>query len=412
MDRRGFMGIMATGPLAKRLLPHSCGTSAPDLQERLPGGLTGSQDARIEVDLGHIGRNLARIKGRARVPVMAVVKANAYGHGLVEVSRCLEGQGVHGLMVGKLDEAVALRDAGIKGRILNFGPFGRSDCREIVARDICQTITSEDALYLDEEAAQSRKKAAVDLHVDTGMNRAGVPWEKAFDLVVKLSARPHIASEGVSTTLTEDAAFNREQVRRLVDVHRRALDRGIPLGLRHAASSAGLMQGPDFCLDMVRPGIMLYGYYANAADQSGDALGLEPALRLLGRVTYVKNLAPGESVSYHRALVARERMRIATVGLGYSDGYPTGSAGKGSVAIRGKLFRVVAAVTSNHLMVDLDNDPDVATGDEAVLIDNRKGSGLTADIVAERAGISDYRLLIGLNPLLPRTFGAKGGRPS
>jgi alanine racemase len=163
---------------------------------------------------------------------------------------------------------------------------------------------------------------------------------------------------------------------------------------------------------MVRPGIMIYGYYANAADQGRDALGLEPALRLLGRVTFVKELAPGESVSYHRALKARQRMRIATVDLGYSDGYPTGSTGKGSVAIRGKFFRVVAAVTSNHLMVDLDNDPDVATGDEAVLIDNRKGSGLTADIVAERAGISDYRLLIGLNPLLPRTFGAKGGRPS
>ena len=186
----------------------------------------------------------------------------------------------------------------------------------------------------------------------------------------------------------------------------------MPLGLRHAASSAGIMQSPDLCLDMVRPGIMIYGYYANAADQDRDALGLEPALRLLGRVTYVKELSPGESVSYHRALVARERMRIATVGLGYSDGYPTGSAGKGSVTIRGKLFRVVAAVTSNHLMVDLDNDPDVAPGDEAVLIDDRKGSGLTADIVAERAGISDYGLLIGLNPLLPRTFGAKGGRPS
>ncbi len=412
MDRRGFMGIMATGPLAKRLLPHSCGTSAPDLQERLPGGLTGSQDARIEVGLDRIGNNLARIKERVRVPVMAVVKANAYGHGLVEVSRYLEGQGVRGVMVGKLDEAVRLRDAGIKGRILNFGPFGPSDCGEIVGRNICQTITSEDARYLDEAGVGGRRRAAVDLHIDTGMNRSGVPWEKALDLVVKLSALPHLVFEGVSTTLTEDAEFDREQARRLVDIHRKAEDQDIPLGLRHAASSAGIMQDPELHLDMVRPGIMIYGYYANAADQSGDALGLEPALRLLGRVTYVKELSAGESVSYHRALRARERMRVATVGMGYSDGYPTGAVEKSAVAIRGKRFRVVSAVTSNHLMIDLDNDPEVAPGDEVVLIDDRKGSGRTADIVAEQAGISDYRLLIGLSPLLPRVFAAKGDRRS
>lgn len=402
MNRRGFIGLLGAAPFVR-----------PVPSKKAPGPVAGSRslNARIEVDLGRIGRNLARIKERAQVPVMAVVKANAYGHGLVDVARCLEGHGVHGLMVGKLDEAVALRDAGIKIRVLNFGPFGSSDCAEIVARDICQTITSEDAAFFDEAAVRAGKKAAVDLHVDTGMNRAGVPWEKALDLSMKLAARPRLLVEGVSTTLTEDADFDREQVRRLIDIHRRAKERGIALGLTHAASSAGLMQGLDLYLDMVRPGIMIYGYYANTADQRRDALGLEPALRLLGRVTYVKELVPGESVSYHRALKARERMRVATVGLGYSDGYPTESAGKGSVAIRGKNFKVVAAVTSNHLMIDLDNDPNIAVGDEAVLIDDRKDSGLTADVVAERAGVSDYRLLIGLNPLLPRAYPPQGERP-
>ena len=412
MNRRGFIGLLGTASFVKPVLSNADGSSVRGFEAPAPAAGFGSLDARIEVDLGRLARNLGRIKERARVPIMAVVKANAYGHGLVEVSRCLEAHGVHGLMVGKLDEAVALRDAGIRIRVLNFGPFGSSDCAEIVARDICQTITSEDAAFLDEAAVRAGKKAAVDLHVDTGMNRAGVPWEKALDLAMKLAARPRLLVEGVSTTLTEDADFDREQVRRLTDIHRRAKERGVALGLRHAASSAGLMQGSDLHLDMIRPGIMIYGYYANAADQGRDALGLEPALRLLGRVTYVKELAPGESVSYHRALKARQRMRIATVDLGYSDGYPTGSAGKGFVAIRGKSFRIVAAVTSNHLMVDLDNDQDVASGDEAVLIDDRRDSGLTADIVAERAGISDYRLLIGLNPLLPRAFGPKGGLSS
>jgi alanine racemase len=411
MDRRRFLGALGAMPVAAGISAgggRGAGKNAGD-PARTPGAR--SLDASVEVDLGAVGHNLGRVREHAQVPVMAVVKANAYGHGLVEVSRFLEVRGVHGLMVGKLDEAVMLRDAGIGARILNFGPFGGAEAADVVGRGICQTVVSEDARWLDEAAAKAGRKAAVDLHVDTGMNRAGVPWEKAFDLVRKLAALPRLVVEGVSTTLTEDPEFDREQVFRLTELHKKAAERGIRLGLRHAASSAGLMQGADLRLDMVRPGIMLYGYYANAGDQARDLLGLKPALRLLGSVTYVNGLAPGDSASYHRALRAKGPMRVATVGLGYSDGYPTTAAGKTAVAIRGRLFDVVAAVTSNHLMVDLANDPDIAPGDEAVLVDVRKGSGLTADVVAERAGISDYRLLIGLNPLLPRTYIGKDGRP-
>lgn len=411
MDRRRFIEMLGAVPFAAGPAPGDLGPRAHGADADARPAAPGSLDASVEVDLTAIGHNLGRIKGHAKLPVLAVVKANAYGHGLVEVARFLEAGGVRGLMVGKLDEAVALRGAGIKARVLNFGPFGRADADEIVGRRVCQTIVSEDARYLDEAAAKAGTRAAVDLHVDTGMNRAGVPWERAFDLVLRLAALPRLVIEGVSTTLTEDAEFDREQVRRLAEVHRRAASRGVALGLRHAASSAGLMRGRDLHLDMVRPGIMLYGYYANDGDQASDPLGLRPALRLAGRVTYVKDIEAGESVSYHRALRPSGRMRVATVGLGYSDGYPTTAAGKGAVAIRGRLFDIVAAVTSNHLMVDLANDPDVSPGDEAVLIDVRKASGLTADLVAAKAGISDYRLLIGLNPLLPRTYAAGDGRP-
>ena len=407
MERRKFIGVLGAAPVAAYVLSKGDTLSAEGQNDGFAAGEIGSRDACIEVNLDHIGHNLAQIRKRVRVPVMPVVKANAYGHGLIEVSRFLEGQGVQGLMVGKLDEAVRQRAAGIKVKILNFGPFGPSDCAEIVERDICQTITSEDAFYLDEAASKAQKQAAVDLHIDTGMNRAGVPWEKALDLIVKLSTRSHIKIEGVSTTLTEDPEFDREQIKKLVDISQVAKEKGISLGLRHAASSDGIMASPELILDMVRPGIMIYGYYANSKTQKEDALGLRPALRLLGSVTYTKELAPGESLSYHRALKAQARMRIATVGLGYSDGYPTQIVGKGSVAIRGKKVPVVAAVTANHLMIDLVNDPDIKMGDEVVLIDNQKDSGLTADIIADWSGISDYRLLIGLNPLLPRTYKAK-----
>jgi alanine racemase len=155
---------------------------------------------------------------------------------------------------------------------------------------------------------------------------------------------------------------------------------------------------------LVRPGITLYGYYPNAQTQKEDALDLRPALKLFARVIFIRDLEPGESASYHRAFVAQRPTRVATVGIGYSDGYPPQLGGKGSVLIRDKKFPVLNAVTSNHLMVELGEDRDVGIGDEAVLIDSDRSSGLTADVLAEQCGISDYKILIGLNPRLPRIY--------
>jgi alanine racemase len=155
---------------------------------------------------------------------------------------------------------------------------------------------------------------------------------------------------------------------------------------------------------MIRPGITLYGYYPNAQTQKEDLLKLKPALKLMARVILIKDMLPGDSLSYHRVFKAQKRMRVATVGIGYSDGYLPQLGGKGFVSIRGKRYPVMAAVTSNHIMVDLGNDQDVKVGDEAILIDNQKNSSLTADVLEAQSGVSDYKILIGLNPLLPRKF--------
>jgi alanine racemase len=156
---------------------------------------------------------------------------------------------------------------------------------------------------------------------------------------------------------------------------------------------------------MVRPGITLYGYYPNARTRKEDPLGLKPALKLTANVTFIKDLAAGETFSYLRAFKAERGMRVATVGIGYSDGYPSLFGGKVQVLIREKKFPVLGAVTANHTMVGLGDDRGVEVGDEVTLIDPDRSAGLAADDLGEVSGIGDYRILIGLSPSLPRVYG-------
>jgi alanine racemase len=363
----------------------------------------GNSDPRVEVDLDHIGWNLDRVRERARVPVLAVVKANAYGHGLVEVGKYLEGRGAAGLMVGKLAEALSLRTAGVRRPIFNFGPFGGEDAAAVLEAEIVQSVFTDDVRSLHEAAVRAGRRASVNVHVDTGMNRAGVPFEEAPAFLETVAGFSGVAIKGISTTFTEDPEFDGEQLRRFLDVCDTAGKKGIEVGLRHAASSAGVFYRPEFHLDMVRPGIALYGYYPNAATREENALALKPALRFVGRVTSLRDLKAGESLSYLRAFRAAEPMRVATVGVGYSDGYSPALGGRGFALVGEKSFPVLPTVTSNHIMVDVKNDGSVKVGDEIVLVDDRRGSGVAADALAELGGISDYKILIGLNPDLPRT---------
>ena len=416
MNRRRFIENMAVGtmaaisqselqgePVIEPKKNEMLGQPDPRVEPK-KNDTFGYRDPRIDVNLDNVVWNYGQIKKRVKVPVMAVVKANAYGHGLVEVSMALETAGVDCLMVGKLQEAVTLRSAGVKCPILNFGPFEERDCDEIVGRDISQSVYTEDARFLDAAGARLKKKASVQVDVDTGMSRTGIPHKQALPFIENIVGFSQVKIDGVCTTLTEDRDFDREQLKEFLNVCTAAEKKGISLGLRHAASSDGLFRPPQFHLDMVRPGIMLYGYYPNAQTQKENRWMLRPALKLSARVLFIKELNSGESLSYLRAFKADHNMRAATVGIGYSDGYAPQLGGKAFVSIRNEKYPVLAAVTSNHIMVDLNNNPEVQLGDAVTLIDPKTDSGLTADVVADWGGISDYKLLIGLSAFLPRTF--------
>jgi len=404
MKRRDFFKSMGAGSLIPFSAPKSNEIFGQEISSALKGDIDSHEDPWIEVNLDRILWNFSQVKKWAKVPVMAVVKANAYGHGLVEVSRALEKAGADWLMVGKLAEAVQLRKAGVRCPILNFGPYNRQDCEEIVKAGISQSIYSEEAVFLNEAASRLKKKTSVHIDMDTGMSRTGISHDRALPLIEKIASLPQIKIEGVATTLTEDPEFDREQIKRFLNVCSAARKKGISLGLKHAASSGGIFESPQFSLDMIRPGITLYGYYPNVQTQKEDKLKLRPALKLAAKVTFIKDMLAGDSISYHRVFTAQKKMRVATVGIGYSDGYVSGLAGKGFVSIKSKKYPVMAAVTANHVMIDLQNDEGIRVGDDVTLIDNEKASGLTADVLESLSGVSDYKILIELNPLLPRKY--------
>ncbi len=360
------------------------------------------KDTWIELNLRNMAWNLKKIKHRVRVPVMAVIKANAYGHGLQEVGGFLDKSGIEALMVCKLSKALQLRTSGAKCPILNFGPLFTENTDLLAKYRISQSIFTDRVQLLNQTAQKLKKKIQVHIHVDTGMGRMGIPYHKAEGYIVKVAALENIRIKGISTTLTEDPEFDKIQIERFLFLCQKSEQKGIRLGLKHAYSSAGIFTAGTSFLDMVRPGILLYGYYPNKKTQQQDLLSLRPVLQLKSRVAAVKYLRPGDSVSYHRAYTAKTKQKIAVIPVGYSDGYPFQVVGKGWVLIKGQKFPIIGDITANHLEVRLSVDSPVTMGNEVVLLGSQEKHTISAIDWSEWTGISTYKMLLRLNPLLPR----------
>jgi alanine racemase len=397
LNRRKFISLAAAGTALT--LPRN---------EITPGFTLPTEERSgpwLEIDLGAVAWNLARLRERVKGrPVMGVIKCNAYGHGLVGVGKFLEGQGIAALAVASATEALALRDYGVRCPILNFGPFSAGEARALAAAGVAQSVYSERFKDYAEAAAAAGVTARVHVKIDTGLGRLGVPYYLAMPLIRAIAADKRVAIEGVFTALTEDDEFDREQLRRFLEVCNAAKAEGIQLGLRHVASSAGVFSFPEAHLEMVRPGIALYGHYPSEKTRLERSIELRPAMQLKAPVLYVKRLRPGDGVSYHRPFVAEHEVNVATVGLGYSDDCPQEIVGRASVLIRGRLRPLVAAVTSNHITANLELADDVKECDEAVIFGRQGTKEIGAEEVAGIAGVSVYRLLMQMNPLLPRRY--------
>lgn len=378
-------------------------TSAP-----APGRAEDLAGPWIEVDLEAVGRNCARIRRWCGVPLMPVIKANAYGHGLVPVARRLaREEGVAALCVGCLREAVALRAAGLMLPVLNLGPFTAAEAEGIVAREIAQSVSTDAVGALARAAAAQGRTAAVHIKIDTGLGRMGVPHDRAADYITAVARLNGVRIAGVFTALSEDPEFDRLQVQRFTAALAGPTARGIPLGLRHAASSAAILASPELALDMVRPGIMLFGHYPSAEEHRRRRIALEPALTLKARVAAVRRLRAGDSVGYHRAYRAPGDETLAVGAIGYADGYPLQLAGRAAALLGGARHPLVASVTANHVCLRVTGGS-AREGEEIVLYGRQGDAVIDLQELAPLAERSVYNLLARLNPELPRLYPGPG----
>jgi alanine racemase len=297
--------------------------------------LLSSFDPWVEIESGNLRRNVDAIRRRVENrPILAVIKNNGYGMGVANAARLLEPEAaVRGFAVVKLQEAANLRDAGIRKPILLMGPFDETNLEEAVFREITPMVYTPLGDALERIAAKRQRPIGIHVCVDTGIGRVGVPHRNAADLIRDLASRSSVRLEGVMMTFSEDPELDGEQKRRFNALTDSLAASGVALGMRHAASSFALFLHADSFLDMVRPGMAIYGVYSEQEFRGSTALDLRPALALKARVAYVKRLEAGDSAGYNRAYRAKEPVWIATLPVGHTDGLPRSVAGMASVRI-------------------------------------------------------------------------------
>jgi alanine racemase len=361
-----------------------------------------SFDPWIEVSADNLRHNVDEVTRLvAPRPILAVVKNNGYGLGVANVAHVLEpSSAILGFAVVKLAEAVTLRETGIQKPILLMGPFDEAGLEEAVARDVMPMVYTPIGDVLDRVAERRGRPIPLHVCVDTGIGRVGVPHSQAVPLVRDLAARPSVRLEGLMMTFTEDPSFDREQLSRFVSLCAALEQDGVRVATRHAASSFGLFQRKEAFLDMVRPGMALYGAYSEPQFRRTGILDLRPAVSLKARVVYVKRLQKGQSAGYNRAYRAERDVWVATLPVGHADGLPRAAAKGGRVRIGGNLYPLIASVSASHSIVEIGPEPRVAVGDVATFFDAQDGS--RPEDLAASCGSSVYDLTMHLNPLLPR----------
>lgn len=362
---------------------------------------------RIRVDLGVLGENLRTIRAHVGVPVMAIVKANAYGHGLVPVAHHLQAQGVEQLGVAFVEEGTALRRAGITVPILVLGGILGRQVAQLIQHDLEITVSSLDKLRKVEAAAERLgRKAVIHLKIDTGMERIGVHSYSCGPMIEAAVASPWCEVKGVYSHLAcaDDPAspMTAHQLERFLDacVHFERI--GAPMPIRHLANSGGVLHFPETWLDMVRPGIMLYGVLLDPAARR--TVDVKPALSLISQVVYFKTVLAGHPVGYGATWAPECDTHIVTVPIGYGDGYPRALSNRGEVLVRGQRRPIVGRLCMDQFMVDLGPDGSAYVEDDVVLIGTQGGQTISVEDVARRADTIGYEILTRLNERVPREY--------
>ena len=376
--------------------------------------------ACAEIDLDALGHNIAAIRSRIgdEPRIMAVIKTNAYGHGSVECAEYLSGIGVHDFAVATIEEGLELRRNGITGNILVLGFIPEEMYPQMIEHDIAATVYSDSmARHINAAARLAGKDAKVHLKLDTGMSRIGFkPCEETYEkIVIMYSMFKHIDFEGIYTHFScadcgDDEMTSEQFIRFMIAIDTLA-ERGVTFKVRHCANSAAVMRYPELKLDMVRAGIILYGLYPSD-EISPELIDIKPVMSLKSRVIMLKNVPAGTPIGYGATFVCDHASKIATVSIGYGDGYPRALSNKGRVIIRGQSFPIVGRVCMDQMMVDVTNslhEAEVKTGDEVVLVGTQGSEHISAEEASSQGDSFNYEFVCNINRRIPRVF-IQGGR--
>lgn len=377
---------------------HSDTHNYPPLLERRP--------TFAEVDLRALAQNLKAVhKLVPNTGVIAIVKADAYGHGLIAIGKELERVGVDYLGAGFLEEGVALREAGVKLPILILGGVAGFQIDYFLEYDLELTASSHFIINeIDRRARRRGGRAKVHLKIDTGMNRIGVNYRRALEFLEEAAALPFIQVKGIYSHLAKantDADFTRIQYQRLAALRepaQRIFNGKIPF---HLLNSAGMLNFLDDPLDFVRPGLFIYGM--NPDISYLDKTPVKPVMSLKSEVVFLKRVPPGEGISYDLTYTTDRLTTIATVPIGYGDGYPQRLSNCGKVLIGGKRYPIVGKVCMDQIMVNVGDDW-VRIGEEVVLIGRQGNERITVEEICQLTGALPYEITIGIAGRVPRLY--------
>ena len=378
--------------------------------------------AWAEIDLDAIKNNIKRIREyvRPETKILGVVKADAYGHGYLHVANTLLRNGADWLAVACMDEAVQLRRCNIKCPILILGHTNEDEAESIVKEDIVPCCFSyELARCLSRMAVKLGKRVKIHIKLDTGMGRIGLRYteddglcQQTIDTILRMAVLPNLDIDGIFThfaTADEgDDDYTKLQFQRFMNACERLRANGLDIPIKHCCNSAALMRFPEMHLDMVRPGIILYGIKPSSFVDCGR-LHLKPAMQFKAKITNIKEVEEDVSVSYGRKFKTDKVTKIATIPVGYADGYSRILSGKGQVIAGDKLCDIIGNICMDQCMIDVSSVNNISVGDDVILFGKRDNIELPVENLADKMGTINYEILCLIGKRIPRIY-LSGGR--
>jgi len=376
--------------------------SQKDFEERI------LRPAWVEINMDAVAENVRQIKKYlGKTLLLAVVKADGYGLGAVEMANVISENGADRLGVVMLDEAVELRRAGIKDPILNMGPVLPSQAKYVIEYDLEQIVfRPEIARLFSQEAKSKNRQAKIHIKIDTGMSRYGVHYSNAVDAIKKIASIPHLNIIGAMTHFPRSDALDKSfallQIERMKKIRKKLESRGIHIPVWHLANSGATLDLPDSHFNMVRVGLMNYGYFPS--DEVKRPFPLKPAMSLKAKIVTIKHIKRGDTVGYGRRFMAEKDETIAVLPLGYADGYNRKLSQIGEVLIKGRRIPIIGGLCMDAFFLKITDSPDIIEGDTATLMGIDGKAEISPHDIARLIGSVSYEVISNFSKRLPRVY--------